>query len=87
MIFGADAPALRLLAGKLEQISGRLATIESSVSARNETIPWVGADADRFKGTWADASAPSMRDASRVLKEAAQEIRGDAQRQEQISSI
>ena len=34
VIFGADSHALRLLAGKLEEISGRLASIEGSVNGR-----------------------------------------------------
>ena len=84
-MLGADSQALRLLAGKLEQIAGRLSTIESTVNGRVDSMPWTGGDATRFKSTWSGTSAPSMRDASRTLNDAAGAIRGDAQRQEQIS--
>lgn len=84
-MLGADSQALRLLAGKLEQIAGRLSAIEGTVSGRVDSMPWTGGDATRFKNGWAGNSAPSMRDASRTLNDAAGAIRGDAQRQEQIS--
>ena len=87
LVFGADSQALRLLAGKLEQISGRLSTIESNVNGRVESMAWTGGDATNFKNAWTGTSAPSIRDASRTLNDAAGAIRGDAQRQEQISGI
>ena len=85
MLLGADSPALRLLASKLEQISGRLSAIEGSVSGRVETMNWRGPDADNFRTNWGSTSAPSMRDAAATLNDAANAIRGDAQRQDQIS--
>ena len=85
VIFGADSHALRLLAGKLDEISGRLASIEGSVNGRVDAMKWTGGDADRFRSKWSSTSAPSMRDASVVLSEAASAIRGDAQRQDQVS--
>ncbi len=85
MMLGADSHALRLLAGKLEQIAGRLSTIEGNVNGRVESMNWRGPDAENFRSTWSGVSAPSMRDASGTLHEAANAIRGDAQRQDQVS--
>ena len=85
MLLGADSHALRLLAGKLEQIAGRLSSIESSVNGRVGSMNWQGPDADRFRSTWGTTSAPSMRDASGTLHGAAEAIRGDARRQDQVS--
>lgn len=85
VMFGADSHALRLLAGKLEEISGRLSAIEGNVNGRVESMNWSGGDADRFRNKWTGTSAPSMRDAAAVLGDAATAIRGDAQRQDQTS--
>ena len=86
MMFGADSPALRLLANKLDEIANRLTSISGQVGTRVETMPWTGNDATQFKNTWTNASAPSMNDAARNLRDAAAAIRGDADRQDQASA-
>ena len=85
-MFGADSPALRLLANKLEQIADRLTAINGQVDNRVGTMPWTGNDAAQFKNTWSGSSSPSMNDAARNLREAAAAIRSDAQRQDQASA-
>ena len=85
-MFGADVHALRLLANKLDEIAGRLSTIESRVDNRVASMSWTGPDATRFRETWHGSSAPAISDAASNLEQAAVAIRGDAQRQEQASA-
>ncbi len=85
-MFGADSAALRVLAGKLEQLASRLVAIERSTSSKVSTMAWRGPDADRFRNAWGGGAAHSMRDAAGDLGQAAVSIRRDAQRQDQASA-
>lgn len=86
-MFGADSAALRVLAGKLDQLASRLVAIEGSTSSKVSTMAWRGPDADRFRNGWTGGASQSMRDAAANLGAAADSIRSDAHRQDQASAL
>ncbi|MBY5161283.1 WXG100 family type VII secretion target [Salsipaludibacter albus] len=51
-VLGADPDQLETLAGRFERRASELAGSRSSLTAMLSRVPWVGADADRFRTTW-----------------------------------
>lgn len=51
-VLGADPDQLETLAGRFERRASELAGSRSSLTAMLSRVPWIGADADRFRTTW-----------------------------------
>lgn len=51
-VLGADPEQLETLAGRFERRAAELSASRSSLTSMLSSVPWVGADADRFRSTW-----------------------------------
>ncbi len=85
-MFGGNTPGMRQLASKLDQISQRLTSMQGSIGNELAAVAWTGDDATRYRGQWDGEYASAIADAARELANAAVQIRGDADRQDQASA-
>jgi uncharacterized protein YukE len=83
-MFGADVSALRGFAQKALARSHDIDTRLSQLHARVESLPWVGADRERFLAEWSDHHA-SLAELARDLADAGRRAFRHADDQERAS--
>lgn len=84
---GADVAQLRTLAAQLAKSAERLDTVARTLhSLVNSTTQWRGADAQRFRSEWNEASAHALSNATSALRDAEKTLRRNADEQENASS-
>ncbi len=84
-MFGADVAALRGLAWALR---GKQQEIEAShrrLAVIVDTLPWSGADHDRFVDEWRRVHAPALMTIAAEMSQASSRAADHADRQEQAS--
>lgn len=84
---GADPASLRRLAALFDGAGEELDGDAALIGRRIHSAPWHGRDAHRFLSEWDSAHRPALRDVSRALAAAAQQLRDQAKEQEVASGV
>lgn len=84
-VWGADVRALDALATRIAGVADQLEQSRRTTSATVHAAPWRGGDAESFRQEWVQ-HARAMDAAARALRQAATDLRRDAQQQTQASA-
>jgi uncharacterized protein YukE len=84
-MFGADIAALRGLARSLRRKQQEIEASRRRLAAIVETLPWTGADHDRFVDEWRRVHGPALMTIATEMSEASSQATYHADRQEQAS--
>lgn len=84
-VLGADPDQLEALAGRFERRAAELASSRSSLTSMLTSVPWVGADADRFRSTWRREQSRHLDLVVDELREMAASLRREAADQRSTS--
>jgi uncharacterized protein YukE len=82
---GADAPALRALAGQMSQSAVQLDRMRQTVRARVYSINWQGLDGANFRRAWDTQHGPMLTRVAEGLRATAQNLLREADQQEAAS--
>jgi uncharacterized protein YukE len=82
---GADAPALRALAGQMSQSAGQLDRMRQTIRARVYSISWQGLDGAHFRRAWDSQHGPMLTHVADGLRASAQRLLREADQQEGAS--
>jgi len=84
-MFGADIAALRGLARSLRRTERDIETSHRRLAALVESLPWVGADHDRFVDEWRRVHSPALTTIVADMSQASSRAGYHADRQEHAS--
>lgn len=85
MLFGADIQELRKLSAMMSKSSGRLSSLNSSITASVASTRWPGPDGERFRSHWNSALRKNLVDAQNFLEQQAKILLRNADEQERAS--
>lgn len=80
-MIGADVDALRTLAAEFERDADRLSVLADGLGASLQSVHWAGADAARAREAWRTEGQPRIRAAADRLRQAAADLRWQAEEQ------
>ena len=84
-MFGADVVALRGLARSLRYQKQEIEASRRRLSAVVDSLPWTGADHDRFVDEWRLVHSPALMTIVTEMSQASSQAEYHADRQEQAS--
>lgn len=84
---GADVAHLRTLASQFDRAAEQLDCCRTAVGGAVRLSPWRGPDASRFRADWEGAHAGRVTAAAATLRTGAQQLRANAEQQEQASAV
>jgi uncharacterized protein YukE len=84
---GADAPALRALAGQMSQSAVQLDRMRQTIRARVYAINWQGLDGVDFRRAWDAQHGPMLTRVAEGLRSTAQHLLREADQQEKASGV
>ena len=84
-MFGADVAALRGLAWSLRRKQQEIEASRRRLAAIVDSLPWTGADHDRFVDEWRRVHSPALMTITSELSQASRQAAYHAARQEQAS--
>lgn len=82
---GADAPALRALAGQMSQSAAQLERTRQNIRSRLYSINWHGQDGATFRQAWDHTHGPLLTKVAEGLRSSADRLLREAAQQEQAS--
>jgi uncharacterized protein YukE len=82
---GADAPALRALAGQMSQSAVQLDRMRQTIRARVYSINWQGLDGANFRRAWDTQHGPMLTRVAEGLRATAQNLLREADQQDKAS--
>lgn len=85
-VYGMDIQAGRDLATQMDNDGTTIEELTARLTSLLEQTPWFGPDADRFKSDWNGQYVPSLRQVVDALRANAEQMRRQAQAQEDASS-
>lgn len=83
-MYGANTAELRVVAGRAVREATRIRESELGVSSNVMDVEWVGPDADRYRGEWAETAA-RMDDLAELTLDVARPLRRNADEQDAAS--
>ncbi|MFF1880735.1 WXG100 family type VII secretion target [Pseudarthrobacter sp. NPDC058196] len=86
-MYGADVAALRSLAAQLDRAADELDEHRAFLSNAVHQSPWLGPDADRFRGQWDGEHNTRVATSARLLRDTAATVRRNADDQERVSAV
>ena len=86
MILGADPQQLDQLAQRIHRRADEYEHADREIVRWLKRLDWVGPDAERFRSTYRSSMGPQIRDAAQALREAASELRVQAEDQRKTSA-
>jgi uncharacterized protein YukE len=84
-MYGADIAALRGLAGALRRTQHDIDATHRCLAAAVESLPWAGADHDRFVDEWRRVHGPALTTVAIELSNASGSALAHADQQEHAS--
>ena len=84
-MFGADIAALRGFAWSLRRQKQEIEATRQRLAAVVDSLPWTGADHDRFVDDWRRVHSPALMTIVTEMSQASNQAHYHANRQEQAS--
>ncbi len=82
---GMDIGQVRQLSKELQDDAQQIRTLTRKLTARLDSVPWVGPDYSRFKGDWHGQHVGQLNNVANALEEASRTANRNANEQQQAS--
>ncbi|SEQ81610.1 hypothetical protein SAMN05444745_111108 [Arthrobacter sp. OV608] len=86
-MYGADVAELRSLAAQFDRAADQLDEHRTFLGNAVQHSPWLGPDAERFRGQWDSEHNARVATAARLLRDTAATVRRNADEQERVSAV